>query len=1330
MPRPFIASLLAFCLLIGYSCPAMAQSNSSESNGFRFDGRRGSLTPKWEATRMPGNLSSLDMLPGAIPLFTGASYDPLIQNLPYRDVLVSLERGETLELVQVESFEEEESTQDWFATTSKGAFKGRAEAWYPAKAAVIGQREIRQGKHYQHLRIYPMRVHRSGQRISKAREVQFQIKIVNSGSDTYRASQKNYAAHSVLASGTWFKLGVLRDGIYKIDYNSLTEMGLNPAEIDPRSFRIYGNGGHMLPQEAGAFPHDDLVENSVWVAGQADGRFDQGDYLLFFGSSPHQWNYYPKLDRWAHQRNVYSDTSFYFMTFGQGIGKRISKPADPGAVTYNPNGTDQFLFKEKDAFSPLKSGRFWLGESFDLTPSKTVDLPYRRRKSGENIKLTLRTAARSQVVSNFALRGNGIAIGTMNLGAISFEGYGNWYSIGHRTFSLTGSQFSGSSGNIALEMTYSKPQVSSVGYLDFVELNYRANLDLANAQSWSFVARENVGAGQVFGYSLGNANSGHRIWDVTDATQAREMELTFSGGTASFKVLADTIRQFYAFDANGVLPPQSIQRINSQDLHGLPQAEFLIVTSDLLAAEANRLAEFHRNRLGQSVHVVRTSQIFNEFGSGRKDPAALRDFVKMFYDRWQDNGGVQPSHLLLFGDGGYDYRNISHAVEAGEVLTYQSRSSQAGNTTYTSDDFFGFLDDGEGFWGEYSGFASGADEFAQIVGDTFISAPGLDIAIGRMPVQNLEEARNMVNKVIGYKTDPEGLGNWRNRLVLVADHRDDDGNLHAVQANGYPGIIEANDPCINVDKLYMDNYQMTTTASGVQFPEGKDALLRGLDEGSLLVNYTGHGGEVAWSDASILTISEINSLRNGVRLPAFVTATCEFGRWDDPARRSGAELLVLNPDGGAIAMFTTLRVVYSNSNEVLNRNFYRKVFKRHPIEDRMMTLGEVYMETKNASWQGGAINNRKFCLLGDPAIKLAYPELQARVTKINGIAVQPNVVDTLGTLNLVTIEGEVLDRQGNLATDFSGDLSAVVFDKPGRFTTQRAPLNFFWQKNRVFNGKASISQGRFSFQFVVPQDVTYESGKGKISLYAENGQLDGGGCHLEIYPGGSGGTPIVDDESPELTLFMNDEKFVDGGLVGDDPVLLAEVFDENGLNTVGTGIGHELSAVLDGNSRSPIVLNEYYEASANSYKEGRIRYPFFDLDDGAHELEVKVWDVANNSANGKVGFVVADDARMALGHVLNYPNPFSTNTKFYLEHNLNGQLLDLRVRIYTVSGRLVKTLNDSFFADGNLYCDLEWDGLDEYGDRLGRGVYVYQVELSNPSQAVKVNRFEKMVLLR
>ncbi len=1299
----------------------------------RFNGSSGVFIPVWEKDIQVSNPANVNELIAA-PFFTGASFDREVANLPYYDLLVPVGKGEVLEVGQVQAEGVEDQSAETFKKAVQVSELKKDFEWYPKAHVVAGQVITIQGEDFQHVQIYPILVNLSGSSFKKASAINYSVTRkpdAKRNATNYNARQ-GYVNESVLRTGAFYKFGVTSEGMYQLDHSFFSGLGVDPASIDPRTIKVYGNGGAALPQRSGLYPHDDLVENALLAQGANDGSFDANDYVAFYAPGLGRWEDSDTVDRYIYFPNFYSDTAFYFVTWGGSSGRRISAVPSAANPNFTPTYTTKFGHYEVDKDNPITSGRLWMGERFDLTTTQDFNFNLPNIVSGSNVRTTVRTGARSTgAQSKFTIKEGGITYAELSMNATSTV-YGTIDYFGaNSTFNIPASRVA--DGALNLQLIYSKPTTSSVGFLDYIEYEYQQELSLAGQNYYYFTATDNVGPGQIFNYQLSGGNAGYQVWDVTDPLNVRAIINTVSGNTLSFSVEADSNKRFVAFTSAGYKRPSGAKLIPNQNLHALTQAEFLIVTHPEFWDDATRLADFHRSFYGQSVNVVRVGEIFNEFSSGAQDPTAIRDFAKMFYDRGQQ-GGTQLRYLLLFGDGSYDYKAIQTPIGTNFIPTYQSRGSQLPTRSYTSDDYYGFLDDGEGHWGEQS-----YNRDSEIIplfwaeGDVSLTDHGLDISVGRFPVANTIESKAVVDKIVAYHQDYTSYGPWRNRVLLVADHKDADGNLHATQADSYTSQIQAGNACANIDKVYMDNYVMENQASGDQFPEGKAALLQGLNEGSLLVNYTGHGGEVGWSNASILDISDINRIDNGNRLPAYVTATCEFGRWDDPDRKAGAEVLLVREGGGAVAMFTTVRVVFAGPNYTLNINYYNQVFKYDSAEQRMPTMGEVFMRTKNVSW-GGQVNNRNFSLLGDPAMQLAYPRNKAVVTRINGNPVVANVTDTLSALNLITIEGEARDQQDNLMSTFNGDIFVTVYDKPSKFTTRRRPFDFIWQRNKVFKGSATIQNGLFSFQFVVPIDISYEdllsNLNGKVSMYYNNTTTDGGGCNDDIFIGGSDSVAISDNRAPEMDLFMNSIKFADGGMVGPDPILIAEIYDENGINTVGTGIGHELTAILDDDENNVFLLNDFYEASRNSYQEGTIKYPFQDLEEGEHNLRVKVWDVANNSHEGEINFIVADDANMALGHVVNYPNPFTTNTKFFIEHNRNGSTLKVIVKIYTVAGKMVKSLEDNVFADGNLYCDMEWDGKDEFGDLIGRGVYVYQVSVTDQTTGDKVSTFEKLVLLR
>ncbi|MCB0842087.1 MAG: type IX secretion system sortase PorU, partial [Bacteroidetes bacterium] len=469
------------------------------------------------------------------------------------------------------------------------------------------------------------------------------------------------------------------------------------------------------------------------------------------------------------------------------------------------------------------------------------------------------------------------------------------------------------------------------------------------------------------------------------------------------------------------------------------------------------------------------------------------------------------------------------------------------------------------------------------------------------------------------------------------------------------------------------------------------------------------------------------------RLPVVITATCEFGRFDDPDRRSGAEIMTINPFTGAIALFTTVRLVYSSPNATLNQNFYREVFEFDSLKGRMPTLGEVMMRTKNNTFIRGNlanINSRNFTLLGDPGLILNYPQLKARITQINDEPVIDGEIDSLRSLGLVKVRGVIEDEFGNFQSNYNGEMDITVFDKPSLFTTRLSKFSFRWQKNRIFNGKARIENGEFFFEFVVPIDISYEDGDGKISLYFFNDETDGAGCYEDLYIGGTDENAAIDDQGPEVKLFINDANWISGGLTGKDPYLYAEVRDENGINTVGIGIGHEIIGILDGDDKNVFILGDYYTARYNSYQEGTVKYQMKDLENGEHELMIRVWDVANNSSEAYTRFIVSDDAVMALDQVLNFPNPFIESTEFLIAHNQAGKELDVNIEIFNLAGQVMKTLRASFLATGNVYKDLKWDGTSDRGTEISSGMYLYRVTLTNKETGQRIRQTERLVMIR
>lgn len=1126
----------------------------------------------------------------------------------------------------------------------------------------------------------------------------------------------SYTANSILKTGRWYQISVSQDGIYRIDYNFLKNIGLDVDNIDPRNLRLYGNGGGMLPEKNSEFRHDDLAENAISVIGEADGSFDSGDYILFYGQGPHRWDYDTSGQRYHHRMHLYSDATYYFITADLGPAKNRWQPS---ASLSNPTAIvtafDDFAFHESEETNLIGSGREWFGDYYNFSiTGKNFPFSFPNLVTSEPVYLKSSVAARSTAsTSYFSIVAGGQTVNTHTLSRVGT----NYTDIYARTDEKENT-FSASGSAVNVAVNFNNSSSGAEGWLNYVELNVRRNLSYSGIPL-HFRDSRSVGAGNKAEFVIQNVAVGMTVLDVTDPVNVFIQQYSTSGNEARFTVSADSLRQFVAFvDGAGILIPTAAGTVANQDLHAIGQPDMLIITHASLKNEADVLANHHRSKSNLTVSVVDVQTIYNEFSSGAQDISAIRDFVRMLYVRAGSDTSLLPRFLLLFGDGSYDYKDrVSNNTNF--VPTYQSPNSVNPTTTFVTDDFFGFLDDSEG------GSIDGGANY-------------LDISIGRLPAKTAEEARGMVNKIIHYQsTDGSGVispsncadgdcsvfGNWRNNITFIGD--DEDGNIHMRQADDLAKYLETNHPGYNIDKIMLDAYPEESTPGGSLYPDVNDAIDRKIFSGTLIMNYTGHGGVNGWAHERILDISGINSWNNICKLPLFITATCEFSRFDDPEKVSAGELVLLNANGGAIAMVTTTRLVYSGANFTLNNAFIQKAFT--PFGNRMPTIGEAIMLTKNSI--GLDANNRKFILLGDPAVMLAYPQYNIVTTQINEAAASD---DTLKALKKITVKGEVRDNNNVKMSAFNGTVFPTIYDKSVPITTQSnnggTPFNFNLQRSVIYNGKASVTNGDFTFTFIVPKDIAYNFGSGKISYYSDNGQIDANG-YSNVMIGGTATDFEADQEGPKVEVFLNNEKFAFGGITDENPILLVKLTDFSGINTVGTGIGHDITGLLDENTQNTLVLNEYYEAELDNYQAGEARYPLTDLEEGRHSIAVKAWDVHNNSSEGYTEFVVADDAELALSHVMNYPNPFTTNTNFLFEHNCPCKELFVTIKIMTVSGKVVKTLEQQVLSDGYRAEGIPWDGLDEYGQIIGRGVYVYKLNVRTPDGA-SAHEFEKLVILR
>lgn len=1188
---------------------------------------------------------------------------------------------------------------------------------------VIPVSSLSRGENLNIHKIYPLRINSKNQ-IEELIEYEVSWKV--SDNERQAVAKNSFVNNSVLANGVWYKIGLTESGIYKLDKNFFSSMGIDMTTIDPRNIRIYGNGGKAVPELNSDFRHDDLVENAIEVIGESDGVFDNTDYVLFYGSGVNYWsqtkNYGQKFNR---TKNYYSDSSFYFINVDLGPGKRMvsqsssSLPANVSSTTY-----DYFNFHEVDQVNFIKSGRHFFGEYFELTTSFGFSFNDGDFVTGDSIFAKVSVAGRAQVQTVFSVTGNGLN-GSVATNGVNILSYLDPYADMQST---TTSALNTNASDITINIT--KQTASSIGWLDYVLVNARRNLVLK--KQFQFRDSRIFAPGNICDYTISNpSNYSVTLWNITDPLNPFSQGYSTTPGSINFKAPADKKSEYAIAPSNNYFRPAFVSKVNNQNLHAIQQADYVIVTHPLFTSHAQRMATLHQQQEGLTYAIATTDQIYNEFGSGKPEASAIRDFIRMLYER-NSGSGKQPKYVLLLGDGSYNNKNRSLVSNTNLIPTYESEGSVSLLQSTTADDFYGLMDPGEGFLAESIG--------------------AVDVGVGRFVCRSVTEANNIVNKIENYykkdaafqindssisnctATSETPMGDWRNWILFMGD--DGDQATHMSQADNLAYSVQVNNPLLNIDKIYLDAYQRYSTPGGSRYPDAAEDMNRRIKKGTLIFNYTGHGGEVGLTGERVLDIETINSWNNFNKLPLFITATCEFTRYDDPGRTSAGELCLLNPNGAMVSLLTTCRLAFSSTNFVLNNLLFTFMFNKLP-DGTKPALGDVIRLTK--ANLGQSIYYANFHLIGDPALKLSYPDQKVLTSKINTSTITTSSSDTLSALAKITVTGFVSDTMGNKLTSFNGIVYPTVFDKvqdiSGLLNSSDSyagapgnPFKFKLQKNILYKGKTEVKNGDFSFTFIVPKDISFAFGPGKISYYATNGLSDAGGYYQKVVVGGGAKNVIPDSEGPQVSLFLNDKNFVSGGTTNEKPVLYANLTDSSGINTLGTGIGHDLSVVLDQNSTKPIILNDFYEAALNSYQSGRVRYPFDELSEGTHRLTFKAWDIQNNSNVVNTDFVVAPSAELALDHVLNYPNPFSSSTKFFFEHNQACNPLKVTVQIFTISGKVVKTLQRSVTCEGFRPEGIDWDGKDDFGDKLGRGVYIYKVSILN-TENKKAEKTEKLVIL-
>ena len=1138
----------------------------------------------------------------------------------------------------------------------------------------------------------------------------FSYNIKSSSSKILQSNKsRNGISDSVLASGEWYQFYVEKSGVYKISKSFLQQLGLSTSGIDPKKIKIYGNGGKMLPLSNSTYYPSDLTENSIEVIGETDGVLNDEDYILFYAEGVNTWN-----EESQTNINLYDSKSYYYVTVQGSEGKRISAMNQPaGNSSLLLNTFDDHQYHEIDLVNIAHLGRQWFGESFDIKQEQEFEFNFPNIETSSAIKIKTTAASAAFSTTSFKVLANGQEVGNITFPALNTNS-----DTEFNTGSLPdNSSFTGSE-NVKIKLTYNNNGVpGSKGYLDYIELIAKRKL-LGYGKQFHFQYDLSNSSFGVATYFIANSTSIPEIWDITDLYNITKVE-NLGQSSFSFKSNLGELRKYVALDASDYLIPlkSNKTKIVNQNLKGtifknaqgqFQDIDYVIVTPAFLTVQAEKLAAFHRLKSNLNVKVITLESIYQEFSSGKQDISAIRNCIKYVYEN-ASASEKRIKYVNLFGDASFDFKNRI-ANNTNVVPIYHSlKSNTSGEASFASDDFFGLMDINEGNIVSYFG--------------------GIDIAVGRMLVNDTKQADEMVNKIIEYH-DIKSYGSWRNNVVLISDDSDktSDASLQTRQ-NSLADKIAAEKPFLNVNKILLDSYVQEASAGGFRYPKARTDFFNAFEKGALIFNYLGHGGEDGLSSERIWEKSDGQNLSNQYKYPLFITITCEFSRFDNPSRPTAGEYTFWNPKGGAIAMITTIRAIgqYSaeNFNDVLSKNLLSYG------SNQFTSIAEALRISKNSN--PNSATNVVF-YIGDPALMLAIPKPKISLTKVNDIAVsQP--IDDFKSLSKIKLTGEITDENNNLLTNYNGEVSTTIFDKIiARKTFNNdgnSPIiNFNVLGETIFRGNASVTGGKFEFSFVVPRDVRIPLANGRISFYAKKDQLleNETGYNTSIKVGGINENAVADNISPRVKLYMNDETFVSGGTTNESPFLLAFLEDENGINTA-SGIGHDIIAILDGDVNNPHILNDYYQTNLDDFTRGTLRFPLRNLSAGLHTITFKAWDVYNNPIIMEIQFIVVGDETITLTHVLNYPNPFINYTEFWFTHNRPYEALEVQVQVITITGKVVWTKNQIITTEGFLSKEITWDGKDDFGSKIGKGVYIYKLSVKSNLTNKKTEKYEKLVIL-
>lgn len=1112
---------------------------------------------------------------------------------------------------------------------------------------------------------------------------------------TTAVGQSSTTGHSLLASGKWIKIAVNQSGFYTLSYEKLRELGFE----NPEKVGVYGRGGRLLSESLDVHQGSTLPQVPLLRHNRA---------IYFYGEGTTHWYFDRKHKNYQHVTNHYTTQGYYLLSDVATPGPLVMQSISPIQAAGAPQleeGYDALYLHEKDRLSLKQSGRLLVGEAITNNRPTPITLSLGKGSSlTSNITLNFAYTALPEKEGILSLSINDKIVGKDTIRSTEDRSDRTYQAgIYHRRYGILASY----NGNeIPLKLQYNNP-LEHV-YLDYISCVANRKLQYESGEQLLF--RRTTAQNKVALFSLEGFPQ-ETVIIATESDQPTPYSIPYNHGGNRLTFSSNTLIaeneqpiQFLATTWQDAYTPQIIGEIANCDLLSEPTPDLIIVTPQLFFDEAQRLADYHRKADNLTVLVMTQDQLLNEFNGGTPDATAYRLMCRYYHKKRTLH--KDPLQLLLFGDGASDNRRISETWKQEGLkaipflLTYQGVNS-LNVYSYTTDDYFGFLEKGQ------DALNNGQKT--------------LSIAIGRLPLRTLEDAHAVVDKIIRYAQN-EDLGTWKTNTLFVADNKD--YYIHQAQADRQAKILDSIQPELFCKKVYLDAFPRKNVAGLTTIPNAKKKLFDAINKGVLLINYVGHGSPSSWTDEQIMTQSDITRLSNK-RLPIWITATCDFTNFDN-SLTSGGEHSLLNPHGGSIALITTSRIVYDSYNEALNKLILRYLFSTND-RGELRPLSEALRMGKNNTYSSDTINKLNFLYLGDPALRLKMPTHKVTLQKINGITLQEADTIALHALESVTLEGAIHNVAGTIDGNFEGEIFITIFD--AQHLRETLPENipnglnstFKYQEysSIIYAGTAKVKQGLFSTQFVVPKDVAYAQQPGRINFYAYAPQqkIEAMGVDKRIQIEMGSAQERKDTTPPQiLQCYLNTPSPEKVTTVGSTPLFVAEVFDENGINLSEGGVGHNVTLSIDNNPSLTFVLNEYYTANPLETGKGSIIMQLPPLSVGNHTAVFKVWDVFNNVSEKSLSFRVDPDLSTTVYTATVYPNPVTTEgiVSFKLHTNIPGEASDLTIELYDYRGQcMAQSPNFSLTSNAQGILEASWNIHTTTSTALTPGLYLYRCIIKN-----------------